>query len=170
MRFALGSVLLTITTSSGCGNAYSAETGALWKLGDIVVEQAWARVNPGSAKTAAVYLTIHNLSADNDYLVAVDSPAASATTIHESQVKNGIARMVPIPGGVEMVSHSEVIMRPGALHIMLTGISGALSPGENLPVRMIFRDAGTLEFEVPVIKIGGPDPSLKHLGHAAEPN
>jgi copper(I)-binding protein len=47
--------------------------GGPWKLGEITVEKAWARIVPGGAGTGAVYLTISNKSGNDDLLLAVDS-------------------------------------------------------------------------------------------------
>lgn len=164
------SMKLLIATAFGlCASASLVATaqvveavGGPWKLGDIIVEQAWARVVPGGAKTGAVYLTIHNKSPNDDVLLAVDSAASRTTAIHESRVTDGVATMEPLPVGLPMPSHEEVVMRPGGIHIMLTGLSGALAPGDLLPVRMVFRDAGALEFEVPVLPLGARDPAVQH--------
>ena len=140
-----------------------------WKLGDVIVEQAWARVAPGGSRTGAVYLTIHNKSATDDLLLAVDSNAAKTTAIHESRIVDGVATMEPLPMGLPMPSHGEVVMRPGAMHIMLTGLSGALKVGEMLPVRMVFQEAGSLDFEVPILLFNTDDPVVKHSGHGTNP-
>lgn len=138
-----------------------------WKLGDIIVEQAWARLTPGNAKTGAVYLTLLNMSGDDDLLMAVDSDAARTTALHESKVEGDIAKMVPVPGGLNLPSHGEVVMQPGGIHIMMTELSGVLEPGSMLPVKMIFRDAGMLDFEVPVLPLGAGDPTVEHNGHSS---
>jgi copper(I)-binding protein len=143
------------------------KTSGPWKLGDIVVEQAWARVVPGGARTGAVYLTIHNKSAEEDLLLAVDSAAAQTTALHESKIEEGVAKMVPVPGGLNLPSHGEVVMQPGGIHIMMTGLSGALEPGSILRVRLIFRDAGALDFEVPVLPLGARDPAAEHNSHGS---
>ena len=136
-----------------------------WKIEGILIEQAWARVNPGGAKTGAVYLTIHNTSLTDDLLMAVDSAAATTTAVHQSVVEDDMAKMKPMPFGVEVKSGKEVILKPGAIHIMLTGLSGALQPGDQLPVTMVFREAGSLELDVPVLPLGAKDPEVSHGGH-----
>lgn len=138
-----------------------------WNLGNIVVEQAWARLGSSASKTCAVYLTIHNKSNTDDFLLAVSSTASLTTAIHETQVQDGIARMEPLPGGLNMTSHEEVVMRPGGIHIMLSGLSRAVKPGSMLPVTMVFRDAGTLDFEVTVLALGAEDPTIKHKAHGS---
>ena len=77
--------------------------------------------------------------------------------------------MEPKPVGLPMPSHREVVMRPGAIHIMLTGLSDTLKVGEMLPVRMVFQEAGSLDFEVPILPFNIDDPVVKHSGHGANP-
>lgn len=156
---ATGVLLAVILHSALTSASFAVEKSGPWKLGDIIVEQAWARVTPGGARNGAVYLTIHNKSPDEDLLLAVDSDAAKTTALHESKIEGGIAKMVPLPGGLNLPIHGEVVMQPGSIHIMMTGLSGALTPGSKLPVRMIFRDAGALDFEVPILPLGAVDAS-----------
>lgn len=145
------------------------KTSGPWKLGDITVEQAWARVTPGVSRTGAIYLIIHNKSPNDDLLLAVDSSAAQTTAVHESRIVDGVARMEPLPVGIPMPSHGEVVMRPGGIHIMLTGLSGELAVGNTLPVKMVFQEAGLLDFEVPILPFGTEDPSITHSGHGTSP-
>jgi copper(I)-binding protein len=159
-------VTLLVLGSAVSSSPTRAQEGP-WTLGAIVVEQAWARVVPGGAKTGAIYLTIHNKSADDDYLVAVESPAARSATIHETKQEDGITGMEPIPGGLAMPSHGEVVMRPGSFHIMLTGVSEAMKSGGELPVRLLFREAGALELDVPILPLGAGAPPPKHSGHGS---
>lgn len=168
VKLSIKASLIGLITAALLSPAFAGEkTSGPWKLGDISVEQAWARVTPGGARTGAVYLTIHNKSAEEDLLLVVDSAAAQTTAVHESKIEDGIAKMVPVPGGLNLPSHGEVVMQPGGIHIMMTGLSGALEPGSTLPVRMIFRDAGALDFEVPVLPLGAGDPAAEHNGHGS---
>jgi copper(I)-binding protein len=157
-------VALTLTLFPAAARPQKSADGP-WRLGEVVVEQAWARVVPDGAKTGAVYLTIHNRSSEEELLFAVESDAAQSITIHESSEAGGVASMEPLPMGVLLPGHGEVVMRPGGIHIMMSGLSGALTPGSFLPLRMIFRDNGTLELEVPVLPLNSEDPAIKHLGH-----
>jgi len=145
------------------------KTSGPWKLGDITVEQAWSRITPGGSKTGAIYLTIHNKSPNDDLLLAVDSSAAQSTAVHESRIADGVARMEPLPVGIPMPRHGEVVMRPGGIHIMLTGLSGELAVGNTLPVKLVFQEAGSLDFEVPILPFATEDPSIAHTGHGSKP-
>lgn len=162
LRAAAATALAVVVSTC---NVLAADKGGPWKLGDIVVEQAWARLAPGGARTGAVYLTVHNKSGQDDLLLAVDSPVARSTAVHSVKVENGVTKMEPLPAGINMPSHGEVVMRPGGMHIMMMGIAPDMKVGSLLPVKMVFRDAGSLDFEVPVVPLGAGDPAEKHLKH-----
>jgi len=166
MRFGIRALLSFACMVTLISSLHAEEKkGGPWKIEGILVEQAWARIMPGGSKTGAVYLTIHNISLTDDLLLAVDSPAARESAVHQSVVEDDIAKMKPMPFGVQLKSGTEVIMKPGAMHIMLTGLTGALQPGDQLPVTMVFREAGKLELDVPVLPIGAGDPLVSHSGH-----
>lgn len=162
-------VAVFFSIAASAADSVENKTGGPWKLGEVVVEQAWARVTPGGSRTAAIYLTIHNKAATDDLLLAVDSSAARTTAIHESRIVDGVATMEPLPVGLPMPSHGEVVMRPSAIHIMLTGLSDTFKVGEMLPVRMVFQEAGSLDFEVPILPFNTVDPAVKHSGHGTSP-
>ena len=161
----LGVVTILVVTLLATGTAPAANKGGPWKLGDIVVEQAWARLAPGGAGTGSVYLTVHNKSGQDDLLLAVDSNVAESTAVYSTEVKDGVVSMNPMPMGVNLPSHGELVMRPGGIHIMVTGVSKNTKVGDLMPVKMVFRDAGSLDFEVPVVPLGAGDPAEKHVKH-----
>lgn len=127
-------------------------------FGSIIVEQGWARLEPDQSSAAKIYLTIHNKSNNDDYLLAVDTPAAMLAIIHQ-------ANQQPVPGGLTMPSHSEVVMRPANYHIMVSKLSQSVRPGSNLPIRIVLRDAGSFDLSVPVLEVGASDPPVTHRGH-----
>ncbi|MFZ5674378.1 MAG: copper chaperone PCu(A)C [Pseudomonadota bacterium] len=132
----------------------------VWTFGTIVVEQGWARLEPDQSNAAKIYLTIHNKSNNDDYLLAVESQAAKLAMIHQ-------ANQQPVPGGLTMPSHSEVVMRPDNYHIMVNELSQSIRPGSNLPIRIVLRDAGSFDLSVPVLEAGESDPPVTHRGHGS---
>ena len=157
-------LLFGLALSGSAPNLAAAENklGGPWTFGSIVVEQAWAQM---TADRAAAYLVIHNKSSADDYLLAVDSPVAKSAAIHDTVLTDGVAVTEPVPGGLDMPSHAEVIMQPGGLRIVLTGLPAFVKPGDTLPVEMVFRDAGAFQFEVPIFP---PNAKVaKHQDHAS---
>ena len=156
-------VVCVLWAMTGSSIAKDPAAGGPWKLGKITVEKAWARIVPGGAGTGAVYMTISNRSGNDDLLLAVESQAARTTSVHKSITKDGVARMEAVPFGLLVPNNSEVVMAPGGTHIMLTGLTGTAQPADFLPVTMVFRDAGKLDFDVPVFPLNAGEP--KHSGH-----
>jgi copper(I)-binding protein len=161
--------LMVASIGTVTSDAAQTTTSGPWKLGNITVEQAWGRVTPGGSRTGAIYLIIHNTSPNDDLLLAVDSSAAQTTAVHESRIVDGVASMEALPVGIPMPSHGEVVMQPGGIHIMLTGVSKALIVGSTIPVKLVFQEAGSLDFEVPILPLGTADPTVTHAGHGTNP-
>jgi len=132
----------------------------VWTFGSIIVEQGWARLEPDQSNAAKIYLTIHNKSDNDDYLLAVDTQVAKSAMIHQ-------ANQQPVPGGLTMPSHSEVVMRPNNYHIMVNELSQSVWPGSSLPIRIVLRDAGSFDLSVPVLDAGASDPPVTHSGHSS---
>lgn len=141
-----------------------------WRLGDLVVSDAWARSTPGMAKTGAVYLTIANHGASADRLVAAATPAAGKAELHTHSMDGNVMRMRPI-AAVEVSPGEPSVMRPGGTHVMLTGLARPLAEGEVFPMTLSFEKAGTVEVRVRVMKIGsmGPGSHDHHQGEGHHP-
>ncbi|MFC7537353.1 copper chaperone PCu(A)C [Sphingomonas sp. GCM10030256] len=109
----------------------------------------WARASiPGQDRTAA-YLSIHNAAAAGDRLVAVSTPAASKATIHQTRLAGGNVQMRPLPS-LEIAPGRAVAMKPGGMHLMLTGLKAPLRAGRQLPLTLRFQRAGVVRTSVPV--------------------
>lgn len=167
LRLLICALFLSISVLT-TGTACAATKGGPWKLGDIFVEQAWARLAPGGSGMGSVYLTLHNMSGQDDLLLAVDCSIAKSTAIYETNVTDGLASMEPSPLGMNLPSHGEVVMRPGGIHIMMSGVAKDTKVGSLLSVKLVFRDAGSLDLKVPVVALGVGVPAEKHLKHPAE--
>jgi copper(I)-binding protein len=107
------------------------------------VRDAWVRAAAADGVSAA-YLTITALSGAPDALVSATSPAAEMVMIHETSTddagQTGMDEMVrcDIPAG------GSVEFRPGGRHLMLTGLTGALTPGSTIELDLVFEHAGVV--------------------------
>lgn len=145
---------------------YSKDYAGPWRVGQLIVEQGWARVAPGTTKTGAIYLTLYNEGETEDILQSVTSSSARSAGIHRTAVEGGIAKMVPLPDGLRLPVQTDVSMRPGGIHVMLVGLSGSFAPGNILPIQLSFRDAGLLALDVPIHPLG-ITPTVDHSSHGA---
>jgi copper(I)-binding protein len=140
------------------------ESGA-GKLDGVEIAGAWARIVPGGARTGAVYFTLRNGTATDDVLLEVRTPAAQSARLHESVTKDGVATMKELSEGLTVLAQSEVVLKPGAAHIMLVGVTRTLKVGDVLPLQIVFRQAGTLDLQVPVVRLGATGPAEQHHNH-----
>lgn len=132
--------------------AASAQTGAL------EVKGAWARATPGKSQTGAAYLTIE--SATPDRLTGMSTPVAGKAELHEMTLQGSVMKMRSM-AALDLPAGHAVVLKPGAIHIMLVGLKQPLRVGESFPLTLEFEAAGRREVNVKVEKAGamGPDPA-----------
>ncbi|MDB5410001.1 MAG: hypothetical protein JWL84_4913 [Rhodospirillales bacterium] len=145
--------ILALATLSGA--AARAEDSAI-TLGD-----AWARATPGKAPNGAAYLTVTNSGTAPDRLVGASSPVAAKTELHEDKEENGIMKMRPVPA-LAIPPGQSVTFKPGAYHLMLTGLKEPLKQGTSFPVTLTFEKAGAKQVQVAV---GRPGAMSGMAGH-----
>ena len=159
--FCLFSALIVFFASEASADA-AKKTSEVWRVGNILVEQAWARVTSREPKRGGVYLTVHNKSPDLDYLLAAESPNAVSITIYEAKNVDGKVQLNPIPGGLNLEGHREIVMRPDGIQLILTGVT---NPGGKIPLQLIFLNAGKLTIDVPVYPLSAKFPPVVHKEH-----
>jgi len=105
---------------------------------------------PAAGDQASVYLTVRNTGTAPDTLTGLATEGAAGGSLPSSEIRDGTARMTPVepqpapPGGY-------LILEPGGLHGMLTGLTRRLTPGDTLDVTITFARAGSVVVRVPVI-------------------
>ena len=92
------------------------------KVGDLVLDHAWARATPGGAKVGGGYLTIENKGASPDKLIGGSSPAAGKIELHQMAMNNGVMTMRPVNGGLPIPPGQSITLAPGGYHIMMMGL------------------------------------------------
>jgi len=132
---------LAVLTS--CGLLACGGEGADLELRD-------ARLPAPAGDRAAVYLTVSDRGGTGDRLVGAESEAAQEAMLHETRHSEGRTSMAPVeafpvpPGG-------ELVLRPGGGHVMLHGLRRALAAGDEVPLELVFEEAGRVRLEVPVV-------------------
>ncbi|MFO1059329.1 MAG: copper chaperone PCu(A)C [Dongiaceae bacterium] len=142
----LAAILLVVLTSAAAAAAPPPR-----------VEAAWSRATPGAAAPGAAYATIVNDSGTADRLVAVTSPVAARAQLHVSVVEGGLATMRPVTV-VDLAPGARLELKPGGLHVMLTGLRQPLRQGERFPLVFTFEKAGPVEAAVEVLGPGARGP------------
>lgn len=122
--------------------------GACTAPGDMEVHQAWVRPT-AQGENAAVYLTIHNHSTDDDELTGATATITDSVEIHESKMENDVMQMNMV-NSVPIAADEEIIFTPGGLHIMLTNIKEELVLGEHMGLILHFKNHEDIVVEVHV--------------------
>jgi periplasmic copper chaperone A len=89
--------------------------------------------------TSAAYATLVN-TGGADVLEGVSIDAAVAE-IHQTTMENSIMRMQEV-GRIDIPANGRVELSPGGYHIMISGITRDLKPGDTMTMTFQFRQAG----------------------------
>src|SRR5690625_748517 len=84
---------------------------------DLELEEVWARASIGQVANSAAYFSLHNRGEVADRLVAVESPAAERSELHDHIMEEDVARMVQVEA-IESPPGERVALDPGGLHII----------------------------------------------------
>ena len=155
-------LIVLLTTLGGAAPAGE------YRLGDLVVQDPWAREMPPVSATGAVWFRVVN-HGGADRIVSVRSPFAERAELHTHELEDGVAKMRHLPS-LEVPAHGDVVFEPGDRHVMLIGLKEALVAGESFPVTIRFAQAGEVEVVVRVrsSEMAGYGGLSIHSGHAED--
>jgi copper(I)-binding protein len=89
------------------------------QAGPVVVGHPWTRPTSSVAVPAVGYMTLENHGPADDRLLSAESLAAGTVTMHRTEVRDGVARMLPQEEGIAIPAHGSVSLEPGGYHLML---------------------------------------------------
>jgi copper(I)-binding protein len=126
----------------GCDQNVQANAEPAATLGDIAVFDALAPASPAEG-IGSLYLRIVNTGSVDDTLVVIEVADGNAQ-LHDVVTVGGATRMepverLPVPAG------TTVRLVPGGYHVMLSGMTTRLEPGDSLEVVLGFAGAGRLD-------------------------
>ena len=148
------------------GLAACGERGQATQGEGLVVESPWSRAVAPHAPVAAGYMTVRNGASVDDRLVEVRSEAAERVEIHEVRHEDGMARMRPLPEGVQVAAGATVEFKPGGYHLMfITPADGLFVAGHGVPATLVFEQAGEVTVEFEVRELGATQPEGGHEHH-----
>ncbi len=124
----------------------------------IHITQPWARATPKGASSGAAYMTITNNGTAPDRVSCVSSDLSAHCQIHTMSMENGVMKMRPVEGGLEIKPGETVMLKPGGVHVMLIDLKQALAPGKMVEATLQFEKAGTVKVEFPIAAIGASAP------------
>jgi periplasmic copper chaperone A len=129
-----------------------------YDVGPIHIATPWARATPKGASTGAGYMTVTNKGSAPDRVSCVSDDASAQCQIHSMTMDNGVMKMRPVEGGLEIKPGETVTLAPGGFHIMFVDLQHPLEQGQSVKVTLKFDHAGTVDVDYPIAAIGAPVP------------
>ena len=130
----------------------------------VTVQNAWARATPPGVPTGAVYFSLTSPVADK--LVSASTPAAAEASVHSTAMADGVMRMRPVQGGLDLPAGKPVTLKPGGFHLMLEGLKAPLHAGGTIPIHLVFQNAAPVDAEAKVMPVGSAGPGAPQAGMA----
>jgi len=151
------------------GLAVTAASAGDYKAGSLDISNPWSRATPKGSSVAAGYVKITNSGSAPDRLIGGSADVASKFEVHEMRMENGVAKMRPVTGGLEIKPGETVELKPGSFHIMFVGLKKPLSAGDQFKATLVFEKAGTVNVDYDVRAMGseggGGMPGMQMHGH-----
>jgi copper(I)-binding protein len=155
-------LLALVTTLIGAAALLSAQARAEdYSAGALRIGNPWTRATPKGASVAGAYMSITNSGTAPDRLVGGSSEIAGRFEIHSMVMEQGVAKMRPVEGGLEIKAGETVELRPGSFHGMLTGLERPLEKGQKVRGTLEFEKAGKIEIEYTVEALGTTSPAAR---------
>jgi periplasmic copper chaperone A len=148
-------IVLITALSIWAGDALAADYSA----GSIAVGNPWTRATPKGATVAGGYMTISNKGSAPDRLLGGSAAVAGRFEVHSMVMEQGVAKMRPVQGGLEIKPGETVELKPGSLHVMLMGLKQQLQKGQKVKGMLEFEKAGKVEIEYAVEAVGATAPA-----------
>ncbi len=122
--------------------------------GSLKISAPWARATPKGASVGGGYMTITNTGTAADHLIGGSTAVASRFEIHEMKIDNGIMKMRPVAGGIEIKPGQTVQLNPSGYHVMLVGLKQQLKQGDHFKATLEFEKAGKVDVDFTVEGLG----------------
>lgn len=130
------------------------------------VHDAYARI--GATGSGAVFLTLHNNTAQDERLTGARTDIAERAELHtHTMTADGVMQMVPIEGGVAMPYGEMHEFVRGGDHIMLMGLTRELKDSDTFSLTLVFDSGAEFTFDVVVdnARMPGDSGDMPMEGH-----
>jgi copper(I)-binding protein len=151
------------------GLVVAAAAADMTRVGDITIDQPWARASLGNAPNSAAYMILQTTGTAPDRLISGSTPVAKQVELHTHVMEGGVAKMRPV-AAIEVAPGQATMLEPGGPHVMLRGLTQKLEAGAAMPLTLMFEHAGEVTLEVPIAGIAagtgpGHDAPMEHGKH-----
>jgi hypothetical protein len=123
-------------------------------VGSLKISAPWARATPKGVGVGGGYMKITNTGTASDRLVGGVTDVASRFEVHEMTMDNGVMKMRPVTGGLEIKPGQTVELKPGGYHVMLMGLKEQLVQGQHFKATLEFAKAGKVDVDFAIEGVG----------------
>ena len=159
---------IVVFFAAAFGLAVTAASAGDYKAGSLDISDPWSRATPKGSSVAAGYMKIKNNGSTPDRLIGGSSDVAAKFEVHEMKIEDGVAKMRPVKGGLEIKPGETVELKPGSFHVMFVDLKKPLSAGDHFMATLAFENAGTVSVDYDVRAMGsepgGSMPGMKTPG------
>ncbi|MBW3695422.1 copper chaperone PCu(A)C [Vibrio sp. T187] len=131
---------------------------------DIMAHDLYARAMPPSSVTSAVFTTLMNHSDKDRTLVSATTPAAGKVELHDV-IKDGDVMKMRQVQEIKIPANSNVVLKPGSLHIMLFNLDKRLEEGQSIDLTLTYANGETQTLQAPVKKVMSGMKKMDHSHH-----
>jgi copper(I)-binding protein len=124
------------------------------KAGSLTITDPYSRATPKGTTVAVGYMKITNNGTTPDRLTGGSSDVAPTIEVHESTAENGVAKMRPVTGGLEIKPGETVELKPGSYHLMFVGLKKQLNASDHVKATLAFEKAGKVDVDYDVLAMG----------------
>ena len=121
-------------------------------LAEVLVTEATVReMLPGRSMTAG-YFSISNQTNVAAELIGASSPQFGSIELHQHSHKDGMMKMEQVQS-VVVAAGEQVHFQPGGLHLMMFDAKTSITKGQQIPLRLTFKDGQSIEVQASVSAI-----------------
>lgn len=107
------------------------------------IHDPYARAIGGIGKSGAVFFMMHNNTEVDDRLIDVRSDVAEKVELHtHKEDANGVMQMLHLTEGLPLAAGEMHALERGGDHVMLMGLTRALSDGDRFDLTLVFEQSG----------------------------
>lgn len=142
---AVAALLLTGCSQDGTAAGPSATVSASQSTAALTVTDPWVKAaNDGMS---AAFGTITNTSDQDVTILTATTPASPMVELHETIMgSNGTMQMQEKQGGFVIPAKGNLVLEPGANHIMLMGLTKPVRAGDDITFNLKLGDGTTVTF------------------------
>ncbi len=127
----------------------------------ITAHDMYIPLPPTGSSVAAAYGVLHNNTPYDDQLIEISSPSVKTIEVHLSK-REGQHIHMQKQKNFSLAAGQSHTFKPLSYHFMLIGLNHTLEANKHIHLDFIFKKAGKVSIDVPIMKLNQQPHNLKH--------